>query len=190
MIGQWTHDWLQTQGYPVQYYPSINSTNLIAKDLAMSESAPVTFYVADSQTQGRGQGSNKWINTPAGTNLLMTCSILSNTPPQPSLCLLFGEHLKNSCLQIWPNLAWRVKAPNDLYLDNKKVAGILLESVSQGPQHRLLFGLGFNVLAAPQDPSFLATSLQQLLSHPIQQQDWQLFLDALLKNVLSESTFR
>lgn len=183
MIGQWTFQWLQSKNLPAHYFPVITSTNLIAKEGAMSEMAPLVFYVAEEQTHGRGQGANKWINSKSGSNLLMTVSIESQFAPQPNLCLSFGEHLKSACSQHWPSLPWRVKPPNDLYLVDKKVAGILLESVTQGNQHRLLFGLGFNVLDCPVDPAFEATCLKSHLPEALSQVHWNLFLDSLFLNI-------
>jgi BirA family biotin operon repressor/biotin-[acetyl-CoA-carboxylase] ligase len=183
IIGQWTFQWLQSKNMPAHYFPVTTSTNLIAKEGAMSETAPLVFYVADEQTQGRGQGSNKWLNTTPGNNLLITCSMESQQPPQPELCLSFGEHVKKSCEKHWPSLQWRVKPPNDLFLSNKKVAGILLESVTQGNHHRLLFGLGFNVLDYPIDPSFEATSLKSHLASVPSQAQWNLFFESLFTEI-------
>jgi BirA family biotin operon repressor/biotin-[acetyl-CoA-carboxylase] ligase len=186
MIGQWTHHWLKTHGHAAQYFPKTTSTNLLAKESAMVESAPVVFYIADEQTSGRGQGNHKWLNSAAGSNLLMTCSLLSSQAPQPQLCLTFGEHLKKSCQQIWPKLEWQVKPPNDLLLENKKVAGILLETVSQGPQHRLLFGLGFNALDFPKSLEFEATSLQAHLQSSITPELWHQLISVLVAQILND----
>ncbi len=183
IIGQWTFQWLQSKNFPTHYFPVTTSTNLIAKEGAMTEKAPLVFYIADEQTQGRGQGSNKWLNASPGSNLLITCSMESQHAPQPELCLSFGEHLKKSCEKHWSSLQWRVKPPNDLFLANKKVAGILLETVTQGSQHRLLFGLGFNVLDYPIDPAFEATSLKNHLATTPSQTQWNFFLDSLFTNI-------
>lgn len=182
MIGQWTYEWLKNQSFEVTFLDETTSTNLIAKDNAMTEKTPVVYYVADSQTQGRGQGTNKWINTKPGSNLLVTCSIESKNPPQPELCLSFGEHLKKACQSRWPNLGWRVKPPNDIYIDDKKIAGILLETVSQGTKHRLLIGLGFNVTEHPVDDSFLATNLNAHISE-VKKSDWQHFLKEVFQQI-------
>lgn len=186
MIGQETFQWLQEHQHPVHYFPSITSTNAVAKEAAISEKHARVFYIAESQTQGRGQGTHSWLNATPGTNLLLTCSLESKQVPQPELCLAFGHKIHKICLNLWPRLNWRVKAPNDLYLEDKKVAGLLLESVTQGPHHRLLFGFGFNVLEHPEDTSFMATHLQQHLQDPISIKDWHRFLEQLVELLATE----
>ena len=180
MIGLWTYHWLQENNFPVHYFPSTSSTNLLAKEAATYETQSAVFYVADTQNQGRGQGTRTWINSAPGTNLLLTCSLKSGQAPQPELCLAIGEKLHKVCSRRWAQLKWRVKPPNDLYLEEKKVAGILLESISQGDTHRLLIGLGFNIFDFPQDPSFEATSLQKHLSQPLAKEEWNQFLNEFL----------
>ena len=68
---------------------------------------------------------------------------------QPTLSPLVGLALYKACSGTWPFLNWNLKAPNDLYISNKKVAGLLIETVTQGDDIRLLVGLGLNVLATP-----------------------------------------
>lgn len=190
MIGRWTAHWLKNQGHQINYFSSTTSTNSMAKEAAMQEHSPLVFYVTDEQSAGRGQGNHQWLNTAPGTNLLLTCSLATKTPPQPELCLTLGQKLKLACQQSWPELPWSVKPPNDLFIGDKKVAGILLESVSQGPNHRLLFGLGFNALDFPKDGSFSATSLQEHLSQPLEQSQWEKFLKELLSQTLSDTLLR
>lgn len=185
MISQWTYEWLQEQGHLSHYFETTPSTNLIAKEKAFLEPEPLVFYVADQQTMGRGQGAHRWLNTGPGTNLLITCSVSFDQPPQPELCVTFGQHLKAACEQIWPELQWKLKLPNDLLLFELKVAGILLESVSQGAQNRLLFGLGFNALDFPPSEDFLATSLQSHLRRPLEPVQWKEFLTVLFSKILA-----
>ena len=176
MIGQWTKEWLEAQGFSSHFFESTTSTNFVAKERAMIEDCPTVFYLTDQQTQGRGQGSHQWLNSEPGSNLLMTCSIAIAEPPLPELCLAIGQKLKKACEDTWPNLNWSVKAPNDLLLENTKVAGILLESVSQGPNHRLLVGIGLNGLNCPREKGFPATALQDPLNAPLSQSEWMTFL--------------
>jgi BirA family biotin operon repressor/biotin-[acetyl-CoA-carboxylase] ligase len=122
MIGLWTSDWLKAAGHWVQFSDSVASTNGLAKEGAMQEVEPVTFYVTNHQTAGRGQGDHRWINAAAGTNLLLTCSFATSRPTQPELCLQLGKELGAACREVWPDLNWQVKAPNDLLLDDEKVA--------------------------------------------------------------------
>lgn len=184
-VGEWSFEVLSELQLSSEYYPETTSTNLLAKDKAMDENNPLTFYLTDHQTAGRGQGTHLWQNSAPGTNLLITCSLKSKNPPQPELCMSLGNLLKDQCESSWPQLNWKLKAPNDLFLSEKKVAGILLESVSQGSHHRLLFGLGFNVFDNPTGFDFESTNLQAHLNEPLPQQKWKSFFKNFIQALLN-----
>jgi BirA family biotin operon repressor/biotin-[acetyl-CoA-carboxylase] ligase len=63
-----------------------------------------------------------------------------------------------------PGTEFRVKWPNDVLADGRKIAGILLESASQGgdPLHWLAIGIGANLATHPEDTNLPATSLARL----------------------------
>ncbi len=127
----------------------VDSTNNFLKNLS-SNSKPLpegTVIMAESQFAGRGQQQNRW-HTEPGKNL--TFSILLNPVflaatnqfdltrvvslgVFDALKPLLGENLK-------------IKWPNDIYYDDKKLGGILIESVLQGSQlKQAIIGIGLNV---------------------------------------------
>jgi BirA family biotin operon repressor/biotin-[acetyl-CoA-carboxylase] ligase len=73
-----------------------------------------------------------------------------------------------------------LKAPNDIFISDKKVAGILVETILKGDEVRLIIGLGLNVTSCPNLPH--ATDLVQSLPPgvPLLGQDYTAFLDRLL----------
>ena len=78
-------------------------------------------------------------------------------------------------------MEWNLKAPNDLYLYDKKVAGLLIENVSQGQDIRLLIGFGFNVFAFPEAIDTATSLAHELpLDVPLLAEDWISFLERLL----------
>lgn len=183
-IGEVTQHWAEHQKLPVKYFPQIDSTNTRAKSEAFSPeslSEHLIVYLTDHQTAGKGRGQNKWNSAQVGTQLLSTWSFMLEQTPQPIISPMIGLALYRSAMATWPFLNWNLKAPNDLYLDDKKVAGLLLETISQGDDHRLLVGIGFNVVSAPAEVE-IATALAQKLSKesPLLAQDWISFLERLL----------
>lgn len=184
-IGQITHHWAQNQKIASHYFPSIDSTNLKAKVESFSEnsfSEQLIIYLTDHQTAGKGRGQNTWSSSSTpGAALLSTWSFMIDSPPHPTISPMIGLALYRAAASTWPFLNWNLKAPNDLYINDKKVAGILLEILSQGEDHRLLVGLGFNVISAPEELNTacaLATELSQ--ETPLLSQDWISFLERLL----------
>lgn len=179
-IGSTSAQWAKHNQIPFFYEKTVTSTNDLAKTEAFDKDAAedVKVYFCDHQTKGRGRGTNVWNEGQTGTALLSSWSYLLQEAPQPILTPRVGLALLSAAHSVWPFLEWSLKAPNDLYVGDKKVAGLLLETVTQGDEIRLVVGLGFNVLAAPADlPT--ATSLVLALPHevPLLGEDWIAFLE-------------
>lgn len=154
------------------------STNEDAKKNAFQERSDLALYLAAHQTAGRGRGENTWLDTGSGDALLSTWSFFIADPPQAITAPRVGLALFRAATQVWPHLPWSIKAPNDLFLDGSKVAGLLLETVSNGSQHRLIVGLGLNVLNHPRKFT-AATHLAAALSERPKESEWFRFLDEL-----------
>ncbi len=183
-IGEITHQWAKAQKIPSHYSERTDSTNLQAKEKAFSEESlreQLILFVTDQQTAGKGRGKNVWLSPDSGAQLLSTWSFMINQPCLPILSPLIGLAVYKAALSTWPFLFWSLKAPNDLLLGTKKTAGILLETVSQGDEHRLLIGLGLNVIQSPSE-IITATSIAEELSEstPLLAQDWISFLERMV----------
>ncbi|MBC7742907.1 MAG: biotin synthetase [Bdellovibrionaceae bacterium] len=183
-IGQITHQWAQVQKLKSFFREELDSTNALAKKEAFEPVAfdeNVILYLTENQTAGRGRGSNTWSSSTIGSQLFSTWSFLLEKTPLPTLSPLIGLAIYRAALASWPFLEWNLKAPNDLYIDDKKVAGLLIETVSQGQDLRLLIGFGFNVFSAPAEIK-LATSLAHELppETPLLAEDWIAFLERIL----------
>ncbi len=182
-IGHVTSQWAEGNQLYVSYEPSQKSTNALAKEEAFGESMsqePLCLYLTDHQTAGRGRGTHTWTDARPGSSLLSSWSYLLKTKPQPTASCLVGLALYRACASTWPFLNWNLKAPNDIYVDDKKIAGILLESVLQGNEVRLIVGIGMNFTARPELD--IATCLMEELPSgaPLLGQDYMAFLDRLL----------
>lgn len=182
-IGSLTAQWAENNHLYVHYKAEQESTNSLAKEEAFHENLmeeALCLYVTDHQTTGRGRGKNTWTEK-AGSSLLSSWSFLINVKPQPTTSCLVGLALYRACSSTWPFLDWNLKAPNDIYVGNKKIAGILLENVMQGDDVRLIIGIGMNIISAPES---VETSTSLLMSlppgAPLLGQDYMSFLDRLL----------
>jgi len=182
-IGQITKAWAESHQLTTRYSKQVTSTNDLAKKNSFTEDDlenEFVLYLTDEQTMGRGRFDRTWSMPKTGSALISSWSFQILQPAKPTLTALAGLALYNSAQMTWPFLNWSLKAPNDLYINNNKVAGLLLETVSQGSEHRLIIGLGLNVLASPDDIETSTSLLENLSSRtPLLGEDWILFLERL-----------
>jgi BirA family biotin operon repressor/biotin-[acetyl-CoA-carboxylase] ligase len=151
-------------GYALKHFPEIDSTNEEARRLAASGERGPVWIVADRQTAGRGRRGRLW-QSPAG-NLAATLFLRPEKPAGECAQLSFVAALAASDVvsRLAPTAEVRVKWPNDVLVDNRKIAGILLESASSGGERLewLAVGIGINLSHFPLDTDFPATSLSTL----------------------------
>ena len=185
------HTWGKNQGL-TPYLSSIiglgavDSTNKYANALLTSKVADETVIVADFQTAGRGQFQNVWWS-PAGENLLFSliwlrtkCTIEQQFNLSVAVSVALKRWLKGSF-----GIDAQVKWPNDIYVEGKKLAGILIENTIQGKQLKAsIIGVGLNVNTSV-FPSelFKASSLQQLLGRELDREECLLSLLSVLHSV-------
>lgn len=178
-VGSLTQSWAQKSQIPVWYEPQTTSTNLIAKETVITEQ-PISIFITDHQTQGRGRGDHAWSDTGSDqSSLLMTWVFLMRNPPQPVLSPAIGLAVWSALKTTFPWLDLSLKAPNDLYLGKDKLSGLLVENVQQGDHHRLLVGFGMNVWNTPPQVA-QATSLGQHCGPELHENIWLNILDRLL----------
>lgn len=130
------------------YIKATNSTNSLMKEMLAKGEWPEgeRFLYTGYQTAGRGQTGNSW-ESEADKNLL--CSIL--LPPRQNLFELnvavsVAVHRMINCQLSIVNSQLTIKWPNDIYWQNKKVAGILVENAIIGSEVKYsIAGIGLNV---------------------------------------------
>ena len=127
--------------------------------------------VAEAQTTGRGRRGNSWYS-PFGANLYfsMYWQLEQGIQAAMGLSLVIGVAVAE-VLEAQFNLPVRLKWPNDIYLADKKLAGILIELAGQShAQCDLVIGLGLNLNMPPQADQQISqawTDLQQHLAQPV-----------------------
>ncbi|HPH88516.1 MAG TPA: biotin--[acetyl-CoA-carboxylase] ligase, partial [Chitinophagales bacterium] len=143
------------------HLPSVDSTNTYAKSL-IAKSSPIdgTVILADEQFAGRGQSGNVW-QSEAGKNLTFsiiyqTSFLLATEQFYLNMAVSLGIwSMVNSKLSIEKNkeltihdsrFTTKIKWPNDIYVNNQKIAGILIENTISGMhlKHSVI-GVGLNV---------------------------------------------
>lgn len=189
----WTCEWALARGLKLWSAPEPDSTNRIAKDDVRSATRPLTseagtvalpsLYLARRQSAGRGRGTNLWLD--ADGALLSSWSFGLRLPPQPILAPMVGLALFEAAASIWPKLDFSLKAPNDLYLGTRKLAGLLIELVTLGHEVRCVVGLGFNAGSAPTEVESSAGLTESLGDKGLTRESWRAFLETWLQGLMS-----
>jgi len=138
---------------------AVGSTNDEAKNHARQGAAEGTTIAAARQTKGRGRQGNRWLSEPG--NLYMSLILRPQVTAAESgqLSFLAAVALANAVEKVLPaGVKITLKWPNDLLLNGKKAAGILLETEAAD---WLVMGLGLNIAHAPEH----AVSLGSLGGH-------------------------
>ncbi len=147
----------------IHYLDEIDSTNSWALREIGNGAQAGEVFTTDFQTHGRGRLDRNW-EAQKGKNILL--SFIDTIPEKkeetPSLTLLAGVAVRDAITSLLPDLNIKLKWPNDLLINYKKVAGILCEAHPQKPF--VVIGIGLNVLMEAKDFSpeiaHTATSLK------------------------------
>lgn len=132
---------------------SINSTNLFLKDLAST--GIIDVCCAEKQTQGRGRFNRQWVS-PFGENIYcssrweLNCCLSQLSGLSLVVGLAILASLKDS--DVLQDI--RIKWPNDILWNNKKLCGILIEVVAEANSRaQIIIGIGLNVNTNPAEKS-------------------------------------
>ncbi len=162
----------------LRYFEQAGSTNDIA--LAWAEEKGVqdfSLVVANEQIAGRGRNGRKW-QTPPDSALALSLLLLPSSDEKRNLALFtaLGALALTTFLTETYALNAEIKWPNDVLIEGKKVAGILVEAnwVGDTPTG-IVLGMGINIRAgavpAPEESLFPATSLEDALRAPLARLD-------------------
>jgi len=151
-------------GRKILVYNRTSSTQTIAAEYAKSKGNDGLVIFAEEQTAGRGRADNKWYDSRSDSIL---CSIVlstggSRTAPTELLSLSCAVAVAEAIGSSAKGEA-KIKWPNDIMLNGKKVAGILLESKTDNSGKTCIIGIGINCHqkkdSFPEELQSIATSI-------------------------------
>jgi BirA family biotin operon repressor/biotin-[acetyl-CoA-carboxylase] ligase len=156
--------YLPTQwlGSRVIVFESTASTNDVAAEYARNPASHGLVILAEEQTAGRGRGGHAWLAA-RGQSLLASIVIVNPSIPLGRVGLAASVAAARTA-----GSRARIKWPNDVTIQGKKVCGILLEHRSYGSHEAAILGLGINCHQAPSDfpPSLRGTATSLDLANP------------------------
>lgn len=133
-------------GKNLVFVPDCHSTNSLAMDLGQRASAAEgTVVITDNQYSGRGQRGNLWISEP-GKNLTFSVLLKPNVRPDQQFVLTQVVALAVADYITTKTTAVKIKWPNDILVNDRKICGILIESSLSGAQVQFVIaGIGLNM---------------------------------------------
>jgi BirA family biotin operon repressor/biotin-[acetyl-CoA-carboxylase] ligase len=145
-------------GTPRVHHRVTDSTNERAKQLALGGAPHGTLVTAAEQTAGRGRQGRAWV-APAGSAVLMSLLVRNLDERFPLLPLVAAVAVADACESVAP-VRCEIKWPNDVWIERRKVAGILVEG--RPAEDWAVLGIGLNVTTGefPEELRSIATSLR------------------------------
>ena len=137
---------------------SCDSTNDLARELGEAGCAHGTWISARSQTRGRGRLGREWQSMEG--NLFLSIVVKpENRELWTWIPMATAIGVAEALRSLFPGFQAQVKWPNDLWVDGKKLGGILCEAVGSRGHSFVIIGIGLNCAGAPEGLDQLTTSV-------------------------------
>lgn len=170
-----------TEPYPkenIVIYEAVPSTNEKAKELALKDGKPWTVVHALKQESGHGRKGERWFSPVGGLyfTVILPKSDIHNLQTLTMLAAFVVAGVIKDNFKLEPMM----KLPNDVFVNGKKVCGILTENVIGGEVKMSVMGIGVNtnIEGFPEDLKSIATSIKMELGREVDNKE-------ILKRIVS-----
>ncbi|MFK7821237.1 MAG: biotin--[acetyl-CoA-carboxylase] ligase [Planctomycetaceae bacterium] len=159
---------VRTELARVEHHAVVDSTNTLALQ-RLADGTETPFLIsADQQTAGRGRSGNSWWSPPGAIMMTLVLERTESAAELPPYSLVVGLAVRDALQALSPDVDLKVKWPNDVYLQDRKVCGILVE-VPPNNRTRLVIGIGVNinnsVMSAPDELRQRVVSMRDIHGH-------------------------
>ena len=175
-------DEVSATGWRLKIFETLGSTSDLCRNFAVNGEPAGLGVLARRQERGRGREGRTWISSLG--NLFLSVLLRPRGPVREAgtWSLVAAVALANTLEPLLPDgVALTLKWPNDLLLNGRKLAGILLDSAanSAGDLEWLVIGFGVNLAVAPPVPGRAAAALAEVTTPPEPEQVAQSLLARL-----------
>ncbi len=167
------------------YLPECSSTNTYALNkVKLRELEEGSIIITDNQTAGRGQINNKWESEPyKNINISIVLQPYFIDPKDVFILSMLISNSIHKTLVKYLDSRLKVKWPNDIYFNNKKLVGILIENIIIGNKIKAsVIGIGINV----NQRKFNCKKATSILLECNKNIDLKILRDDLLYNIFSD----
>ena len=145
-------------------YKKVSSTNDIAMQ-KIRQGYKAGVIISDKQTHGRGQHGKKWVSNKG--NLFFSIFFIINKKIQISRLVISNLGIIKKILSKYIKSKIKIKRPNDITVDKKKICGILNETLFYDNLKFLVIGIGINIVSSPNLKDYPTTNLNEITNKRI-----------------------
>ncbi len=142
-------------------FKRVNSTNNSAINIIKRFNINHGMIISDYQKKGRGQYGRKWISFKGNLFVSFFYDLDKTNLSIKNLTRLNCDLVKKTISNFYKKKII-FKAPNDLLIDNKKICGILQETITKKDQNFLIIGIGINIVKSPSISNYPTTNLYEI----------------------------
>ena len=165
----------------ISYLDKVKSTNDYSINLIKKNISTKGIVVSDIQTNGRGRYGNHWISKQGN----IFCSVYKEVKNHKAIhdaqfnsLRIIVKFLKKVGVH---KKKIKIKQPNDIYIDNKKICDILVESAKYKKNLFLIVGIGLNLISSPKIKNYSTTFLYRYVKNKIGKFDFVNFTKQNIK---------
>ena len=147
-------------------FKSVKSTNDVALMLIKKNNTKPSIILSERQTKGRGTMGKRWISKKGNLFLSIFFDMSKKKIDFKKFAIINAYLLKSILAKKFSNKI-KIKWPNDLLFEGKKLCGILQETIIKADKKYLIVGIGINTNFDPKNSSFSSTSLKQIINKNI-----------------------
>ena len=144
-------------------FKSVKSTNDVALKLIRKKKLTTALISSEIQTQGRGTMGKKWVSKKGNLFFSIFFEINSKKINFKHYAIL-NAYLLKKIISKEISKKIKIKWPNDLLFNKKKICGILQEVINYNKKKFLIIGVGINTNFNPQNKDFLSSSLKEIVN--------------------------
>ena len=145
-------------------YKKVSSTNDIAMQ-KIRQGYKSGVIISDKQTRGRGQHGKKWVSNKG--NLFLSIFFIINKKIQTSRLVISNLRIIKKILSNYIKSKIKIKRPNDITVNKKKICGILNETLFYNDLKFLVIGIGINIVSSPNIRDYPTTNLNEVTNRRV-----------------------
>jgi len=147
-------------------FRKVKSTNLTSIRIIKNSKNEFGLIISETQSSGKGQYGRKWISIKGNIFLSIFYRLdkinLSIDLLTKKNCFLVRKVISKYCKK-----KILFKPPNDLFIDKKKICGILQEKIEKSKNKYLIVGIGINLIKNPNIPNYPTSNLLEITKRKI-----------------------